>query len=244
MKFTANKVKSLNKRIISTVIGLELLFVMIYLGSILITGASYPAFDMNGYQTIPSLFAAVQLVTLGLAFLGLGWYNRHPGEKPSRRSLWTVGIIFLYIGVLDETFKVHQHFYKPFCYLPGIENCRDFYPVYIYLYIAIAISTFLILFRDLKASWRFYPLGAFLAGLGIFIHLFGALGLELIGFDLLPQILSKFFNYNDWVFILVEKIRITLEEFLEMFGVSIALYSLGLFLAKRLEITSDHESTD
>lgn len=222
-------------------IALELFFVFIYIQGILVTGKSYPAFDLNGLQTIPSLFSAVQLFCLGFALIALSFYPKKMNRQPPRRLLLTLGTIIIYISV-DEVYKLHQLFYKPLCLLPFIEKCNQFSQIWIYVYIAIAFLTVGILARDLIASWRFYPQGSLLAGIGIFTFLFGGMGLEIIKYDFLQPILLKFLNYRDASFIFIEQLRIAIEEFLEMFGVSITIYSLGLILARRLSIINNYSS--
>jgi hypothetical protein len=237
MQLRTTTVKKNSKYLFFALMSLELIFVIIYLWGILTTGKSYAAFDLNGLRTIPSLFSAVQLFGLGFVLVALAFYPPQANRQPSRRLLLTLGGIILYISV-DEVFKLHQLFYKPLCWLPFIEKCRQFAQIWIYVYIAIAFLTIAILAKDLIASWRFYPQGALLAGIGIFTFLFGGMGLELIKYDFLQPIMLMFFDYNDAKFILIEKLRIAVEEFLEMFGVSIALYSLGLILARRLELVN------
>jgi len=213
----------------------EFLLLLIYLGSIWLRGESLPWLDFNGYQNLPSLFSAGQLFVTSLGFLALGFYSRQGKAQPSRRLLLTLGVLFFYISIIDETFKVHQHFYKPLCYLPVIDNCRSWYNLYIYLYILMAVAIFIGFFRDLKAAWKFYPLGALFSGMGMFIFLLGALGLELLKFKLLEPLLLSYIQVDSGTFILIEKMRIGLEEFLEMVGTTMTLYSLGLFWSKRLE---------
>ncbi len=222
IKISANQVARLNNVLLGSLIAFELVLLSIYLITVWLWGKSPAIVDFNGFQNLPSLFSAVQLFIVACGFMGLAFYRSYPGQKPSRRLLITVGLILFYVSVIDETFKVHQHFYKPFCWLL-IENCRSWYNIYIYLYIAIAIATLVLLFKDLKATWNFYPFAAFFVGFGIFTFLFGALGLELLKFQVLNT------GYG-----MLEKLRIGLEEYLEMLGMTLTLYGIGRFFIRRI----------
>jgi hypothetical protein len=224
MKITAKRVQRVNQFMFWTLVAVEWVLLAIYLGTVWTWGESPAIFDFNGFQNIPSLFSAVHLFGVALGFMGLAFYRSFPGQKPSRPLLVTVGVIFFYISVIDETFKWHQHFYKPFCWMPWIENCRSWFNIYIYLYVGIAVTTFLVFFRDLKASWKFYPVASFFVGFGIFTFLFGALGLELFKFQLFDT------GYG-----MMEKLRIAGEEYLEMLGATLTLYGIGLFGVRRIE---------
>ena len=215
IKISANQVARLNNLLLGSLIAFELVLLSIYLITVWLWGKSPAIVDFNGFQNLPSLFSAGQLFIVACGFMGLAFYRSYPGQKPSRRLLVTVGVILFYVSVIDETFKVHQHFYKPFCWL-HIENCRSWYNIYIYLYIAIAIATLVLLLKDLKATGKFYPSAAFFVGFGIFTFLFGALGLELLKFQVLNT------GYG-----MLEKLRIGLEEYLEMLGMTLALYGIG-----------------
>jgi len=223
-KISAQRVRKLNRRLLWSLLIFEWVLLAIYLATVLLWGDSPPLWDFNGFQNIPSLFSAIQLFAVACSFLGLAFYRGYPGQKPSRRLLVTVGVIFFYISLIDETFKLHQHFYKPLCWMPGIENCRGWFNIYIYIYIGIAIATFILLFKDLKASWRFYPRASFFVGFGIFMFLFGALGLELFKFQLFDT------GYG-----MMEELRIAVEEYLEMLGATLTLYGNGLFFVRRIE---------
>jgi membrane-associated HD superfamily phosphohydrolase len=221
-KVSANQVARLNNLFLVILIVFELGLLSTYLITVWVWGKSPAIVDFNGFQNLPSLFSAVQLFIVACGFMGLAFYRSYPGQKLSRRLLVTVGLILFYVAVIDETFKVHQHFYKAFCWLL-IENCRSWYNIYIYLYIGIAIATLVLLFKDLKATWKFYPAAAFLVGFGIFTFLFGALGLELLKFQVLDT------GYGA-----IEKLRIGLEEYLEMLGMTLALYGVGRFFTRRI----------
>ncbi len=234
MKISQKWLVKVNRGLLLWLVTLEVFFVIVYLGRIAIAGKSYPAFDMDGFQTIPSLFAAVQLLCLGLAFLGLSLYRARLFQHPSRRLLLTLGAIFTYIAA-DETFKVHQFFYLPLCIFPWIADCQRLKSIYLLVYPAIAVALVLTLRRDLLASWRFYRKGSAIAAIGIFTFLFGALGSEIIRYTILQPILLKFVSYDSALFRLVELVRVAFEEFSEMLGVTLTLYSLGLFFGKRLE---------
>jgi membrane-associated HD superfamily phosphohydrolase len=221
-KISANQVARLNKLLLGSLIAFELVLLSIYLITVWLWGKSPAIVDFNGFQNLPSLFSAVQLFIVACGFMGLAFYRSYPGQKPSRRLSIALGVILFYVAVIDETFKVHQHFYKLFCWLL-IENCRRWYNIYIYLYLAIAIATFILLFKDLKATCKFYPLAAFWVGFGIFTFLFGALGLELFKFQVLDT------GYGA-----MEKLRIGLEEYLEMLGMTLALYGIGRFFTRRI----------
>ncbi|NES73613.1 MAG: hypothetical protein F6K24_54725, partial [Okeania sp. SIO2D1] len=97
--------KTLNFLLVCFII-FELLLVIIYLGSILISGKSYPLFDMNGQMTISSLLQALNLLIIGLIPLILLFKEWHSHIPPSRWFKLTFAMLLIY-GAIDEVFKIH-----------------------------------------------------------------------------------------------------------------------------------------
>lgn len=208
----------------------EVGLVIIYLAGILRTGKAYPAFDMDGQMTIPSLLQSFQLFLVGAISLGIFITNHHASPRPSRLFLLTVAVLFIY-GSIDEIFKIHLQLH----HLLSTPHKRDWMPIYL----GIGVTTPLVFYRDFIALWHFHRKAILFVGLGMGIFILGGFGSEVFKHELVQVILSYVFQRDALIPMFIEKFRVGIEEFSELLGESITLYGLCLYLAKRLEQDSE-----
>ncbi len=203
---------------------LEIFIVVIYLGSILVTGKPYPPFDMNGQMTISSLLQALNLFVIGCIPLILLFKEWHYKILPSRWFKLTLTILLIY-GAIDELFKIHLQLKN---WIPGFGNRG-----WLQLYIVLFTMALILFYSDFLFLWRSYRRETFFALLGMFIFAIGGFGAEIFK-DIFQPVLSLLFTDKFLIFF-IEKFRIAFEEFLELLGENLIVYGFLLFMIKRLE---------
>lgn len=203
---------------------LELLIVLIYLGSILANGQTYHPFDMNGFMTIPSLFQAFQLFSIGLISLTLFFQETTYQRPPSQRFKLAIAILLIYGGI-DELFKIHLQLKDWFSILGD--------RTWLGIYLAVFLGTPLLLYPDFRKLWRSYRYETLIAIVGMIIFAMGGFGAEILrnSIDPLLRILLKAEYSMDFF----ESLRIALEEFGELVGESLILYSALCFFKQRFK---------
>jgi hypothetical protein len=200
------------------VISLEVILVTIYAVSIHLTGGKpFPAFDVDGLRTIPSILQATQLFLLGALPLWMCATYRNPQVPPSRMLLAIVSLFFLYAAV-DEIFKLNQIF-----------NQHHLWQL---IYITLGISMPILFRRDFVRLWRMHPQASKLIVIGIVVFVTGAFGLEM--FRTYVEQPYWYTLFGRWKFYQVDSIRTAIEEFGEMCGESLALTGMMMMAQKRL----------
>jgi len=215
--------KKLNFLLIG-LITFEIFIVIIYLGSILVSGKPYPPFDMNGKMTISSLLQALHLFLIGLIPLILLFQEWHDRRYPSRWFKLTFAILLIY-GAIDEVWKIHLQLKN---WVPWLGE-RGWLQIYIVLF----IMPLIIFYSELHFLWRSYRRETFLALLGMLVFGIGGFGAEVFK-DIAKPLLSLLFT-QDFLMTFIEKFRIAFEEFFELIGENLVLYGFLLFLGKRLD---------
>lgn len=204
------------RKILSTLIAIELLLVFIYWIDAL-TFESFPLlhnlFNMDGEANIPAWFSSMQLFIAGMICFGNSSLTQK-GERPSK-LFWRIGSGFLFLLSIDEIAQIHER-------ITAFVGARyiDWLPSYLETHKIIFVFLFLIMFfvmrffyADLNALRRWSPSFSALALLGIFISFIGGFVFESLGYLLL----------NGEPTSLWYKIEVSAEEFFEMLGVSIFL---------------------
>ncbi|WP_202218840.1 hypothetical protein [Okeania sp. KiyG1] len=214
--------KTLNFLLVFFII-FEFLLVLIYLGSILVSGKSYPLFDMNGQMTISSLLQALNLLIIGLIPLILLFKEWHSQIPPSHWFKLTFALLLIY-GAIDAVFKIHLQLKN---WLPWLGERG-----WLQIYIVIFIMPLIVFYSDLKFLWRSYRRETFLALLGMLIFAIGGFGAEIFK-DIAQPLFSLLFT-QDFLMSFIEKVRIAFEELFELIGENLVAYGFLLFLGKRL----------
>lgn len=201
------------------VISLEFILVVTYAASVHFNGGKpFPAFDVDGLRTIPSMLQATQLFLLGALPLWMCVTYRNPQVPPSRMLLAIASLFFLYAAV-DETFKLNQIFKQ--------------HHLWRLIYIVLGISMPILFRRDFVRLWRMHPKAAKLMVIGIVVFVTGAFGLEI--FRAYVQQPYWYQLFGRWKFYQVDSIRTAIEEFGEMCGESLMLAGMIMMAQKRLE---------
>jgi hypothetical protein len=207
------------KKWLPLVIGLEAILVTIYAVSIHLTGDKpFPAFDVDGLRTIPSMLQATQLFLLGALPLWMCATYRNPQVPPSRMLLAIASLFFLYASV-DETFKLNEIFKQ--------------HHLWRFIYITLGISMPILFRRDFVRLWRMHPKASRLIVIGIIVFVTGAFGLEM--FRTYVEQPYWYQLFGRWKFYQVDSIRTAIEEFGEMCGESLVLTGMMMMAQKRLK---------
>ncbi|MBW4495780.1 MAG: hypothetical protein KME26_22415 [Oscillatoria princeps RMCB-10] len=226
MKLHPKAVERASHRLLVGFILFEVLTVLIYLGSILLTGKPYPPFDMDGQMTVPSLLQAFLLFTVGLISLIFFTVQRQSSLPPSRFFLLTVAVLSLYASA-DEVFKIHLQLQS----LLNTPHARDWLRAYILIFFMFP-AVFL---RDFVGLWKLYRRETLLALLGMVIFALGGFGAEIVKYKILQPLLWMFFQHHPFFILFVEKTRVAFEEFSELLGETLIVFGILLFVAKRLQ---------
>ena len=209
----------------------EVVLVTIYLGGVFIHREVYEPFDMDGYMTIPTLLQASILFQLALVYGGMFFFSRQSPERPCP-AFWLVQSVLLFYVALDELFKLHLGF------VPIIPIVGTQYWIAIYSFLIVAIAVFF--FRDFQAIWYFSK-NLFILGIsGLMLAIIGGFGAEIFKDLVLNPLLSQWFPEREVLTWVIEQVRVAFEEFLEMFGETLMLYAVLLFVVKKFE----HKSQD
>lgn len=206
----------------------EVAIVIIYLGGVFIHQEVYPLFDMDGFMTIPSLLQASILFQLALVYLGMFFFSRKLSERPSP-TFWLVQSVLLFYVALDELFKLHIGRGSS-SWMP-IAGTKYWIGIYSSLIVAIAVF----FFRDFKALWYSSRNLVILGLSGLSLAIIGAFGAEIFKHIILTPLLAKIFPERQVLTWVIEQVRVAFEEFLEMFGETLILYAVLLFVAKKIE---------
>lgn len=192
-------------------VGLEVALALGYLLMIVRSRTVPHWLDWNGLRSLPSWLQAAHLFAIGgvaLAFL----LGRQRMQRPLSWALpLSLALLCLY-GGLDEVFKIHL-------------AMKQFDWKGIYLGILVAIP--LLCWRDLTWIWRTNRPAVLWGLAGITIFLLGGFGGEA-----LKSVLQGALT-GDRLF-LAEHLRITVEEFSEVFGETLILFGVAQFAAKEL----------
>ncbi len=227
MKKTPNKKSSpwqpTINYIILTLLLLEVLIVIIYLGSSIIIGQPYPPFDMNGQMTIPSLLQAAQMLTIASLSLLLFFKVPHSKLPPSQFFKLVIAFLLIYAAI-DEIWKIHLQLGNWF---PWLGN-NGWKVIYIIWFSSVPI----LLYQDLRKLWRSNPRETFFAIVGLIFFAIGGLGVESL-YEFIQPLLVQLFP-QEYILMAIEKSIIAFEEFSELLAENSLLYSSLLLASQRL----------
>ena len=186
----------------------------------------WDAFNLDGEATIPAWFSSMQLFLIGLA-LTLAALNPARVADGLRGLLLVCGGGFAVLS-MDEAVMIHEQVnrvLKRFDWLPRFPSGRGFW---IFPYLAAAAAVAALSFRYLRRFARRFPEVALRFGGGVAIFLGGAVGVEVIGYELVGL-----HGPEHW-----QLAQVAAEEFMEMAGASVILVS-AIHLALRDRAVDD-----
>lgn len=214
-------------------VGFEFSMVVLYLidAFFQIPPRLFNRFDLNGEATIPSWFSSMQLFVIGVLFLfSKNWTYSTFLFRPSILKLIGFGFIFL---SMDEAALIHEKIQRELMQGDWMPSFRIKQGMWITAYAIVAALIALISWRTLFSFWKYYKREAKIILLGLMIFVAGAVGLEIIYYQYLP----------DGQRALSNKIEIAFEEFFEMLGASIILYGTILCGFKKTTNTNYIQKT-
>src|SRR3569832_2094922 len=215
MTLNPRAVQKVSNSLLLVLILLEVFLALLYLAGFFLTGKAYQLFDMDGLITIPSLLQALQLYLIGLISLGFFIVQSPETQRPSQLFLFSFAVLFIYAS-FDELLEIHQRLPNR---LPTPHNYE-----WMLIYIGIGLITVLGFYQDFIALCNFHRRSLLVMAVGMVLIVIGGLGTEIFKYELLQPLLGQIIQQGELVAILVEKLRVAVEEFLEMLGESITIY--------------------
>lgn len=178
-------------------------------------------FHLEMEFNIPALFSAAQLFLVGYGFLLVRKSLKQRDSEPPRLYL-ALGIIFIYLA-LDEGLFLHESITMLSRRVDWIPKTESGHGAWVLPYILIGLVFFLVNLKSLIRLLQQYTREFSTMAVGFFLYVLGALGLEINkglfqALDLLPEHQRM--------------LQVSIEEFLEMFGITIVLY--GVLLLNRV----------
>ena len=178
-------------------------------------GEAIPLLDFNGLRSLPSLLQAAHL----LALSGLCGYLVSQRRRLVRPCSWFLPLALALLcgfGAIDELTKLHLT-------LPQV-NWK-----LIYLSLLVAIP--LVGWRDLRWLWQTQHPIVVQVGLGLGVFLLGGFGAEAAKGAIATTLTA---SADPQLVVYSEHLRITVEEFAELLGETIILYSFAQFTQQNL----------
>ncbi|SCZ53077.1 hypothetical protein [Thiohalomonas denitrificans] len=170
--------------------------------------------DLNGEMNIPTWFSSLQLAAIGGVF-GYIWYRHRRlagSEGPVTNLFLLAGLGFLFLS-LDESAGVHESVSIAFEKTTWLPRFSGDHGLWIPIYGVLGITALVIAWRQIRIIRALFPRLLTLFSAGVAIVLAGAVGVEIITYEFIEP---GSMNYA---------LAVSLEEFCEMFGASVILYS-------------------
>jgi len=177
-------------------------------------------FNLDHEATFPTWFSVIQLFMIGLLALATA-HSKNYVAPPSKRGLTIFGLGFIFLS-LDEGASIHEKITWVFHNNPLVPYFDGVHGIWIVVYGGIGLIVLAILHRDIIAIIKNFRFESIVFIVGMIIYLAGAGGAETITYFFLDK--TNQFAYT---------IEVILEEFLEMAGASILLYSVLLASIKK-----------
>lgn len=201
----------------------DLLLVALYWAGTIFTHPEYQSFtDLDGEANLASWFSSSQILLIAI----LGWLLVYSSEKtgaPSRLFLafFATGAM---LWSMDETSQMHER----------ITQCTgaryvDWLPQFMTSHKAIAVTLAAValviaskILKEVISLWRESRRVCLIAISGFTLCFLGGIVIETLGY--------RFVAVDSG---LMHMVQVSVEEFFEMAGASLILYSLSLLLARR-----------
>jgi len=206
------------QKVLALGITCEIILVSIYWFDVATAGhfsLLHSLFDLDSEGNIPAWFSSSQLFCVALTYWASALRKRRL-DRPSRIFFVLTGLAAAYVSS-DETAQIHERItawvgkrYVDWVVPLAAEN-------FFFVMIAVALMMVIcqLLAADLLLLWNNHRRITLIAALGIVIGLTGGMGVETLGYKLLRGQTDSM-----WY-----KIEVTVEEFMEMFGASLVLFS-------------------
>lgn len=204
-------------------ISLEIIFVLLYaIGNFYDFKYLVLGFDLDGEKNFTALFSCFQMLVLSFIYFSI--YFMRETQKLKLFFLIS-GLIFMFLS-FDEFFMIHERLSFYLRDNSQIITFKNGHGVWILPYLLFLAVIVVVLFSPLKRIWFMFKSEAKLIVVGVFIFIFGAVCLEIISYQYLRTIEFE----GNYYFV-----EVMLEEFFEMIGISIILYS-SLIIRMKLQL--------
>jgi len=204
------------RSILGVLLAIEIAFALVYIAETALGSPSHllhELMNLDGEDTVPTWFSTVQLSVIGLIFLHFAM--NVPALREYRRCflLFFVGFVFLSV---DENISIHERITYRLHDIDWLPRFQGNHGVWIAVYLVIAAIFILVNLKPMLDLLKQYPRNVrmFAAGSAVFVT--GAVFMEIIGYMIV----------GDGTPGLTYHLEVTLEEFLEMAGASIMMYSI------------------
>ncbi|MFA5516676.1 MAG: hypothetical protein WDA20_10355 [Desulfuromonadales bacterium] len=168
-------------------------------------GAVHLLFDFASRHSLPTFLATVQLLAIGAVF-ALAACGLPTFVAPSRSFLLIAGCVALLLMLLVSLPSLALA-----DTLPGADGLPWLGPALLAVGLVLRFGR-----HSLRVMWRYYPVASQIMLAGLWILLFGAVGVEILD--------AIFLRCANLLFV-----KTALEKFLEMAGSSVILYGVALF---------------
>lgn len=180
--------------------------------------------SLDGAASVSSWFSAIQLFCVGLLALILARWSRS-NRLLTRRFLLGVGCIFIFLSI-DEAIEVHERITLVLQQFSWVPRFRGNHGIWIPVYGLLGVGIMVRVQKRLRKLARAYPTAsAYIFG-GVVMVLGGAVGLEVLSYQLNLREAS-----GNWLYAL----QVILEEGLEMAGMTSLFYgAVRVFLVEMI----------
>jgi hypothetical protein len=185
-------------------------------------GPLRPLSDLDGENSLSTWFSVVQLFVVG-ALLLFAALNNQRKHQLSSVGIAIAGLVFIGLSI-DEEAQLHENLTYQSKRL-GMDEVAGIgqWGAWIYAYAALGILAAAFGAKYLTALWRHFRQVTIVGLAGASLYVIGGAGFEIVSFPFRGSETTR----------TMQLLAQTIEEFLEMLGVSVILYA-ALLLASRL----------
>lgn len=219
-----------NKLFIALIVFELILFTVFLADRLLLPGIDIDVLNLDYESTIGTWFSTLQYFFIALIFLHK--YQLVKSSSPSSSLFLVAAIGFMFLSI-DESISFHEkinYILRNVDFLPSFKGNNG---IWIYLYLALLMPLIAMMHRPLANAWKDYQKSSIIMLIGALTLVFGAVVLEVIGYEFLN------FDINDKYYVL----EVAFEEFFEMAGVSIMLYGALTLLRTQPNMANDQQTT-
>ena len=186
-----------------------------------------PMFDLDAEMNFPTFYSSLTLVFASVLLALIAACHKKAGE-----SYWYWGglsIIFLFLSI-DEFGSLHERFEEPFLRLLQTSGFLELSKIFFYAWVipyGVAVIIFVILYSKFLFKLPRKTMVWFMIS-GI-LYVTGAGVLEVFG-----GIEDRLHSSNTFIYLFL----CTIEEFLEMFGIAIFIYTLLSYINEQFNTFS------
>ena len=200
---------------IGALFALEVLFVAAHLVLFAVAPESGLRFMFNLDKEVnfPSYFSALQLFLIGLVLTLLAPLTVARERVPA----WFLilgGVGFFFLSA-DEMLSLHERLTRNLANIEWMPRFRDDHGIWIFIYLPLLVLGGALFWRPLLALWRVRKGAIKLGLLGAALVVAGAVGVEI------PSYVFQLRDTTGWVY----PLQVAVEEFLEMVGGTVILWS-------------------